>query len=80
MSKIITQHIFPLDLRFSEEVGPQKGSWKGGTIGTGCDMLPGETPEQAFRRYCEKLHSSKGNKYMIKFVRVVPQPILTPQQ
>lgn len=68
------KHFYPvkirrsLDLRFSDEVGPEKGSWKGGTIGTGCDMLPGETPEQAFRHYCEKLHSSKGNNYMIKFI------------
>ena len=67
-----------LDLRFSEEVGPEKGSWKGGTTGHGTDMLPSETPEQAFRRYCEKLHSSKGNNYMIKFIRAVPQS--APQQ
>jgi hypothetical protein len=41
-----------LDLRFSGETGKRKGSWKGGTIGTGIDMLPGELHESAFRRYC----------------------------
>lgn len=57
-----------LDLRFSAEVGPEKGSWKGGTIGTGCEMLAGDTPESAFRRYCEKEHEQKGRKYKIRFV------------
>lgn len=41
-----------LDLRFSSEVGRRKGSWKGGTIGHGIEMLPGELHEAAFRRYC----------------------------
>lgn len=41
-----------LDLRFSSEVGRRKGSWKGGTIGHGIDMLPSELHEAAFRRYC----------------------------
>lgn len=41
-----------LDLRFSGETGERKGSWKGGTIGHGIEMLPGETPDLAFRRYC----------------------------
>jgi hypothetical protein len=41
-----------LDIRFSGETGKRKGSWKGGTIGTGIDMLPGELHEPAFRRYC----------------------------
>jgi len=43
-----------LDLRFSGETGRRKGSWKGGTIGSGIDMLPGELHEAAFRRYCDK--------------------------
>lgn len=56
-----------LDLQFSAEVGPEKGSWKGGTIGTGCEMLPGETPRQAFERYCAMEHSRKGRKYSLRF-------------
>lgn len=35
---------------FSDEVGDAAGSWKGGVIGTGWDMLPGETMEQTLRR------------------------------
>lgn len=42
-----------LDLSFSAEVGPRKGSWKGGTVGHSIAMLPGELHEAAFRRYCD---------------------------
>lgn len=41
-----------LDIEFSSETGRRKGSWKGGTIGHGIDMRPGELHEAAFRRYC----------------------------
>lgn len=41
-----------LSIKFSSETGERKGSWKGGTVGSGIDMLPGELHEQAFRRYC----------------------------
>lgn len=43
-----------LDLRFSSEVGQRKGSWKGGTVGHSVTMMPGETHETAFRRYCKQ--------------------------
>ncbi len=39
-----------IDVAFSDEVGERTGSWKGGTIGCGWDLLPNETPEQALRR------------------------------
>ena len=57
-----------LDIRFSEEVGPEKGSWKGGTLGHSRAMLPGELHEAAFRRYCEQEHTSKNGTFRIKFV------------
>ncbi len=57
-----------LDIAFNAEVGTGKGSWKGGTIGTGIDMESGESPESAFRRYCEKDHERKGRKYRLKFI------------
>lgn len=57
-----------LDIRFSGETGPEKGSWKGGTIGTSIEMLPGELHEPAFRRYCDEEHRSKYRKYSVKFV------------
>lgn len=58
-----------LDLKFSAEVGPEKGSWKGGTIGHGIEMMKNETPRQAFERYCEKEHDARqGRKYRIRFI------------
>lgn len=40
-----------IDIHFSEEVGEGTGSWKGGVVGTGCEMKPGESPEQTLRRF-----------------------------
>lgn len=57
-----------LSINFDKETGPEKGSWKGGTMGTGIDMLPGELHEAAFRRYCEQDHSSKYRRYRVTFV------------
>jgi hypothetical protein len=67
-----------LDINFSRETGPEKGSWKGGVCGTGIDMLPGELHEAAFRRYCDDEHRSKYRKYRVTFVG--PAPALNPQQ
>jgi hypothetical protein len=38
-------------IKFHEEVGNQRGSWKGGVTGTGCAMKPGETPGETLRRF-----------------------------
>lgn len=43
-----------LAIDYSAEVGPRKGSWKGGTMGTGINMLPGELHDDAFIRHCVK--------------------------
>lgn len=61
-----------LDIDFSAEVGPEKGSWKGGTMGTGIDMLPGELHEAAFRRYCAQDHRSKHRMFRVAFVGAAP--------
>lgn len=42
-----------LEIHFNKEVGRQKGSWKGGTVGHGIEMFPGETALDAFERYAE---------------------------
>ena len=63
-----------LDIAFKSEVGPEKGSWKGGTLGHGIEMLPGETQEQAMRRYCDQDHRSKYRKYRITFAGVCANP------
>lgn len=62
-----------LDISLSDETGPEKGSWKGGMIGTGIEMLPGELHEAAFRRFCDQEHRSKYRKYRVKFLgRALP--------
>lgn len=42
-----------LSVEFNEEVGKRKGSWKGGTLGCGMHMLPGETTQDAINRFQE---------------------------
>jgi len=59
-----------LNIEFDRECGPEKGSWKGGLIGTSIDMLPGELHEAAFRRYCEQEHRSKNGRYRINLAEV----------
>lgn len=61
-----------LSLEFDKEVGPEKGSWKGGTVGHSTEIKPGESCESAFRRYCDQDHRSKYRPYRIKFVGAVP--------
>jgi len=61
-----------LALDFSAEVGPEKGSWKGGTTGHSIEMLPGELHEAAFRRYCEQDHRSKYRPFKITFIGRAP--------
>jgi hypothetical protein len=39
-----------IEVEFSDEVGERTGSWKGGTIGCGYEMRPGETPALCLRR------------------------------
>lgn len=60
-----------LSIEFDKEVGPEKGSWKGGLVGTGIEMLPSELHEAAFRRYCEQEHRAKYGKYRVRFAGVV---------
>lgn len=56
-----------LSIEFEKEVGPDRGSWKGGLIGTSIEMLPGELHEAAFRRYCAEEHRAKYGKYRVAF-------------
>tara|TARA_E500000305_G_C4024239_1_gene240798 strand:+ start:2056 stop:2790 length:735 start_codon:yes stop_codon:yes gene_type:complete len=43
-----------LEIKFSGETGRRKGSWKGGTVGHGIEMKPGELHGAAFLRYCKE--------------------------
>jgi hypothetical protein len=56
-----------LDMSFAKEVGPEKGSWKGGMMGTGTEMQPGEMHEPAFRRFCDEEHRSKYRRFRVTF-------------
>lgn len=58
-----------LDITFSAETGTEKGSWKGGTVGTSIRMHKGDTPEIAMRRYCMIEHRGKYSNYKMTFVR-----------
>jgi hypothetical protein len=40
-----------LEIEFEKETGRQKGSWKGGTMGTSTDIEHGEHPMTAFQKY-----------------------------
>lgn len=39
-----------IEVNFDKEVGKEKGSWKGGTIGCGYEMLPNESPLECLKR------------------------------
>jgi hypothetical protein len=39
-----------IDIHFSKECGKRKGSWKGGTLGCGYDLLPNEDPLDCLKR------------------------------
>lgn len=39
-----------IEVQFSDEVGERSGSWKGGCIGCGYEMRPGESPVDTLRR------------------------------
>lgn len=55
------RHSKTLDIEFQNEVGPEKGSWKGGLMGLSVKVLPGELHEDTFRRFCQEY--SKEKKY-----------------
>jgi len=40
-----------IDISFSSEAGPRKGSWKGGVLGIGHVMKENETPQECFERF-----------------------------
>lgn len=63
-----------LDLAFSGEVGPEKGSWKGGTLGHSIILEPGELHEAGFRRYCEQEHRSKYRAFKITYIGPYERP------
>lgn len=49
-SPFLNQVIKSIDVQFDKEVGERTGSWKGGTVGCGYELLPNESPYQCFKR------------------------------
>lgn len=49
-TKLYNKERRSMDVEFNQEVGERTGSWKGGVIGCGQDLLPGESPLQCLRR------------------------------
>jgi hypothetical protein len=52
-----------LNIQFDKEVGPDKGSWKGGLMSTSEVMEVGQTPLEAFINFCSKKHHSKSGTF-----------------
>lgn len=52
-----------INITFSSEVGPRKGSWKGGTMGHGIDLEDWKTHYCGMHKYCDK--------YNLEFIREV---------
>jgi hypothetical protein len=62
-----------LDISFSTEVGLEKGTWKGGMVGTSIEMLPGELHESAMRRWCAMEHRDKYGAFTVNFIGAAKQ-------
>lgn len=63
-----------LSMSFAQEVGPDKGSWKGGLVGTGIEIALGESHESAFRRWCNQEHRAKHGRFRVTFIGPVSEP------
>ena len=62
-----------LDINFDKETGPEKGSWKGGTLGLCCDAT-NMNHLQAIKAFCSQEHRSKNGPYKMQFVsREIPK-------
>lgn len=57
-----------LIINFDKETGPEKGSWKGGTIGTAIKIDKNISHEEGMKQYCLEEHRSKSGKYKMEFI------------
>lgn len=69
-----TRTFVQLEISFDGETGPEKGSWKGGTIGTGSRAEKGDKHDAQFliEKYCAGTHRAKGSQYQMTLVRREP--------
>lgn len=69
-----TRTFVQLEISFDGETGPEKGSWKGGTTGTGSRAEKGDKHDAKFliEKYCAGTHRAKGSHYRMTLVRREP--------
>lgn len=68
-----------VEINLQKELGPEKGSWKGGLMGTSINMLPGESIDDAFKRWCDEEHPGKYKNYRVKLIRKIePEKVNKP--
>lgn len=61
-SNMAMKEFIRLEIKFDKETGKEKGSWKGGTMGTSIDISVGESPLDAFTRYGTAVESTRNYK------------------
>lgn len=68
-----------MGIDFDGETGPEKGSWKGGTTGTGCRVEKGDKFDCQYliEKYCSKQHRAKGARYQMTLVQREPDAVYT---
>ena len=59
---------------FSGETGKRKGSYKGGTLGTGINLRPGEGAVGGFMRYCQE----NDMRFLFEVDEIPPKPAPEP--
>lgn len=66
-----TRTLIELSIAFDGETGPEKGSWKGGTVGTGFRVERGDKvdAQHLIEKYCAKTHRAKGSTYAMSLIR-----------
>ncbi len=61
-----------IDIEFLSTVGLNKGEWKGGLMGTSCNVLPGELHEDTFKRWIFEEDKKSGRRSVhLKFLHRV---------
>ena len=60
-----------IEVEFNKEVGLEKGSWKGGMVGTSMKVLEHENIELAMIRFCEQDFKDKAFSYKLTYINKI---------
>lgn len=68
-----------LEIRFDGETGTEKGSWKGGTVGTSVRMEKGDKFDAQYliEKFCQQDHRAKGARYKMTLIGREPDAPFT---